>query len=78
MNPELKGRGAAVAAGTSGLGLATAKALAAEGVRVAICGRNSGRLEAALAETNSAGVTAVGSRGFPLESWVIPMILVEP
>ena len=60
MNLDLEGRGAAVAAATAGLGLATAKALAAEGVRVAICGRDSRRLETALAEIKSVGVSAVG------------------
>jgi 3-oxoacyl-[acyl-carrier protein] reductase len=44
MDLGISGRRAAVAAGTSGLGLATARALAAEGVRVAICGRDPDRL----------------------------------
>jgi 3-oxoacyl-[acyl-carrier protein] reductase len=46
----IAGRRAAVAAGTAGLGLATAKALAAEGVSVAVCGRDPDRLEAAVGE----------------------------
>jgi 3-oxoacyl-[acyl-carrier protein] reductase len=54
----IAGRRAAVAAGTAGLGLATAKALAAEGVSVAVCGRDADRLEAALAEISD---VAVGS-----------------
>jgi 3-oxoacyl-[acyl-carrier protein] reductase len=41
----LAGRTAAVAAASTGLGLATARALAAEGVRVAICGREQDRLD---------------------------------
>ena len=49
MDLGLSGRRAAVAAATSGLGLATARALAAEGVRVAICGRDPERLAAAMA-----------------------------
>ncbi|MET0146210.1 MAG: SDR family oxidoreductase [Ilumatobacteraceae bacterium] len=49
MDLEISGRRAAVAAGTSGLGLGTAKALAAEGVAVAICGRDRARLDAAVA-----------------------------
>jgi len=40
MDLGLKGRAAAVAAGSRGLGRATARALAAEGCAVAICGRD--------------------------------------
>ncbi len=47
MDLGIKGKCAAVAAGSAGLGLGAAKALAAEGVRVAICGRSSERLRAA-------------------------------
>jgi 3-oxoacyl-[acyl-carrier protein] reductase len=47
MDLGLAGRRAAVAGASSGLGLATARALAAEGVQVAICGRDQGRLDAA-------------------------------
>lgn len=52
MDLGLNGRTAAVAAGTAGLGLGTAKALAREGVRVVVCGRDEAKLEAA--------VTAIG------------------
>jgi 3-oxoacyl-[acyl-carrier protein] reductase len=48
MDLHLEGRRAVVAAATSGLGLATARALAREGARVVICGRDGGRLAAAL------------------------------
>lgn len=47
MELGIGGRRAAVAAATSGLGLASATALAAEGVHVAICGRDPDRLAAA-------------------------------
>ena len=50
MDLGIAGKRAAVAAASSGLGLASAKALAAEGVRVAICGREKARLDAAAAE----------------------------
>lgn len=49
MDLGIAGRRAAVAASSAGLGLASAQALAAAGVRVAICGRNADRLAAAAA-----------------------------
>jgi 3-oxoacyl-[acyl-carrier protein] reductase len=49
MDLGISGRTAAVAAATAGLGLASARALAAEGVRVAICGRDQGRVDGAIA-----------------------------
>ena len=49
MDLGLAGRGAAVAAGSDGLGLACAAALAAEGADVSICGRDAERLERAAA-----------------------------
>lgn len=52
MDLGIRGRCAAVAAGSAGLGLGAAKALAAEGVRVALCGRDSKRLQAAVSEIN--------------------------
>jgi len=44
---------AVVTGGSSGIGLATAKLLIAEGARVAICGRDRGRLVAAKAQLDS-------------------------
>ena len=41
MDLAISGRRAAVAAASRGLGFATARALAAEGVEVAICGRDA-------------------------------------
>jgi 3-oxoacyl-[acyl-carrier protein] reductase len=55
MDLEIEGKRAAVAAGSSGLGLGVAHALASEGVRVAICGRDPERLERAV---ESLGVDA--------------------
>jgi len=47
MDLGLAGRAAAVAAASRGLGRATARALAAEGASVAICGRDAARIEEA-------------------------------
>ncbi len=49
MDLGIGGKRAAVAASSGGLGLATARALAAEGVVVAICGRDEVRVDAAAA-----------------------------
>ncbi|MFN8051066.1 MAG: SDR family oxidoreductase [Acidimicrobiales bacterium] len=57
MDLGITGRRAIVAAGTAGLGLGTAQALADEGVLVAVCGRNPDRLDAAVA---ALGPHAVG------------------
>jgi 3-oxoacyl-[acyl-carrier protein] reductase len=54
MDLGIAGRTAAVAGASSGLGLASARALAAEGVRVAICGRDRERIEAAAAGIDGA------------------------
>lgn len=48
MDLNIAGRRAAVAAASSGLGLASARALAAEGARVVICGRDQDRVRAAV------------------------------
>ena len=47
MDLGIAGRRAAVAAASKGLGFAVARALVAEGVRVAICGRRADTIEAA-------------------------------
>lgn len=58
MDLGLHGKTAAVAAGTAGLGLGTAKALAQDGVKVVICGRDEMKLQRALAEIGH------GAQGF--------------
>lgn len=58
MDLGIAGKRAAVAGASSGLGFSTAKALAAEGVDVAICGRDGARVDAAAA--------AIGERAIPI------------
>lgn len=65
MDLGLQGRTAAVAAASGGLGLASARALAAEGVRVAICGRNADRLATAAASIDATVVTIVADVSLP-------------
>jgi 3-oxoacyl-[acyl-carrier protein] reductase len=65
MDLGLTGRRAAVAAASSGLGLATARALAAEGVRVAICGRDRERVEEAAASLGEGAHAIVADVGTP-------------
>ncbi len=55
MDLGIKGRTAAVAASSAGLGFGTAKALAEEGARVVISGRDPEKLAAAAAEIERAG-----------------------
>lgn len=71
MDLGIAGRRAAVAAASTGLGFATARALAAEGVRVAICSRERARVEAAALEIGGGAIPLVcdvasdeGARGF--------------
>lgn len=56
---DLKGKKAIVTGGGRGLGKAVALALAAEGVNIAITGRNEDRLKAAAEEIKKLGVEAV-------------------
>lgn len=58
MDLGIDGKRAAVAAASAGLGFESARALAAEGVSVAICGRDRARIEAAAAE--------IGPRAIPV------------
>ena len=59
MDLGISGRRAAVAAGSSGLGLGAARALLAEGAHVAICGRDRARLDRAAADLDGAVSTFV-------------------
>lgn len=58
---SIKGLTALVTGGGSGIGLATAQRLAADGAHVTICGRTEERLKKAEAEISAAGVGAGGS-----------------
>jgi len=60
MDLGLEGRGVLVVGGSSGMGLATARVLAGEGARVAIVGRDAGRLGAAAAGIGGNVTTVVG------------------
>jgi 3-oxoacyl-[acyl-carrier protein] reductase len=55
MDLGIAGRRAAVAASSGGLGLGAARALVADGVHVAICGRDPDRLQRAVAELEAIG-----------------------
>jgi 3-oxoacyl-[acyl-carrier protein] reductase len=63
MDLGLEGRTAAVAAASAGLGLASAAALAAEGVRVAICGRDRERIDEAAATIGELAIPLVADVG---------------
>ncbi|MEY2459070.1 MAG: 3-oxoacyl-[acyl-carrier protein] reductase, partial [Acidimicrobiaceae bacterium] len=65
MDLGISGRTAAVAAASSGLGLASAVALANEGVRVAICGRDQGRTDDAVATIGHGAVGLVADVSTP-------------
>ena len=65
MDLGLRDKVAAVAAASTGLGLASARALAAEGARVAICGRHADRLAAAAATIEGDVVTIVADVSRP-------------
>src|SRR3954453_19879159 len=55
MDLELTGRACIVTGATRGIGLATARALCAEGARVLVIGRDAARAEQAAAEATRAG-----------------------
>lgn len=65
MDLGISGTTAAVAAGSAGLGLGAAKALAAEGVRVAICGRDAAKLASARVELGPDAVALTGDVSNP-------------
>lgn len=64
MNLELQNRVALICGGSSGLGLAVAEGLLAEGARIALNGRNSAKLERAVAALRERGGDV---RAFPAD-----------
>jgi 3-oxoacyl-[acyl-carrier protein] reductase len=65
MDLGIAGRRAAVAAASQGLGFGVAQALAAEGVKVAICGRNRDKVDAAVAKLGHGAVGLVADLSGP-------------
>lgn len=68
MDLGIAGKRAIVAAGSAGLGFATAQALVNEGVRVAICGRDTAKLHAATERLGSDAIALVADLSTPVGS----------
>ena len=73
MDLGLKGKVALVAAGSKGIGLATAKMLAEEGCKVSICGRNKESLDAAVNAIGgeTLGVVCDVSDPVMIDQWIL-------
>jgi 3-oxoacyl-[acyl-carrier protein] reductase len=61
--PDLAGKVAAVTGGSRGIGAATCRALAANGVAVAVNGRTPSAIDAVVEELRAAGARAIGCPG---------------
>lgn len=72
MDLGLRGKVALVAAGSKGIGLATAQALVAEGARVSICSRSQDSLDAALKTLGpqAIGIPADVSKPENIDRWI--------
>lgn len=75
MNTTLNGKIALVTGGTTGIGLATAQELAAQGARVFITGRRQAELESAVATTGAAatGIRAKAAVRNFARSWALDL-----
>ncbi|SDT58464.1 3-oxoacyl-[acyl-carrier protein] reductase [Pseudarthrobacter equi] len=78
MDLGIAGKTALVAASTGGLGLAVARALAAEGVRVAIVGRRRDRAKEIVAELQAAYGTGSGANTAGFDTVAIEADLTTP
>jgi 3-oxoacyl-[acyl-carrier protein] reductase len=58
--PDLEGKVAVVTGGSRGIGAATCRALADNGVRVAVCARNRAGIDAVVDELRGQGADAIG------------------
>ncbi len=78
MDLGLEGRKALVLAGTSGLGLGTVRALAAEGADVALCGRDAARAREVAADVAAeSGRTVVGFEADVRDAAAIERVVEE-
>lgn len=79
MDLGLKGKKAIITGGSKGIGLASAHALADEGVDIAICSRNIDDVNSALDALKGKGVNAIGGAvdvadGDALKTWIASAI----
>lgn len=61
--PDLDGKVAVVTGGSKGIGAATCRVLAANGVRVAVCARSAVAVDALVGELRAGGAEAIGCTG---------------
>ncbi len=74
---QLEGQTIAIIGGTTGLGLAAAKVMVAEGAKVGICGRNEESLRRSLAELGDAAIGLCGDATDPETSENLIALMVD-